>query len=129
MLDGKKKGDNLLFAVSGEKFIALEVGTFFARRDPREALASGEIGYIVTGIKKPGIASVGDTITKLANPVPPDPGYEQPLPMVWASVFPEDADDFTELKFRARQASAFGFIFSYEEESLGSSARVSAADF
>ena len=79
VLDGKaQKGDNLLFAVSGEKFIALEVGTFSPQETPREALASGEIGYIVTGIKKPGIASVGDTITKLANPSRRTPATNNP---------------------------------------------------
>ncbi|KKP86801.1 MAG: Elongation factor 4, partial [Parcubacteria group bacterium GW2011_GWC1_35_8] len=71
VLDGKvRKGESLIFAVSGEKFIALEVGTFSPEETARESLSSGEIGYIVTGIKKPGIASVGDTITKFANPMP-----------------------------------------------------------
>src|SRR3990172_11554140 len=68
MLDGKvSKNDRLLFAVSGEKFIALEVGTFAPEETAKERLSAGEIGYIVTGIKKPGIASVGDTITFSKN--------------------------------------------------------------
>src|SRR6185369_7829333 len=57
VLDGKvKKGDNLLFSISGEKFTALEVGTFSPEETPRDDLSSGDTGYIVTGIKKPGIA-------------------------------------------------------------------------
>jgi GTP-binding protein LepA len=121
ILDGKvSKGDNLLFAVSGEKFIALEVGTFSPEETPREFLSSGEIGYIVTGIKKPGIASVGDTITKSANPLPALPGYMQPMPVVWASIFPEDADDFAMLKLALGKLKLSDSSFSYEEESSGS---------
>lgn len=121
LLDGKvKKGDTLLFAVSGEKFTALEVGTFSPQETPREYLSSGDTGYIVTGIKKPGIASVGDTITMFKNPLPAYPGYMQPLPVVWASVFPEDADDFAELKLSLGKLKLSDSAFSYEEEASGS---------
>ena len=124
VLDGKvKKGDNLIFAVSNEKFIALEVGTFSPEETARESLSSGEIGYIVTGIKKPGIASVGDTITKTANPLPALSGYMQPMPVVWASVFPEDADDFAMLKLALGKLKLSDSSFSYEEESSGSLGR------
>ncbi len=121
VLDGKvKKGDNLIFAVSREKFTALEVGTFSPEETSCESLAPGEIGYIVTGIKKPGIASVGDTITKLANPLPALPGYMQPMPVVWASIFPENADDFPLLKLALGKLKLSDSSFSYEEESSGS---------
>ncbi len=121
VLDGKvAKGDTLFFAVSGEKFIALEVGTFSPEETPCEYLSAGETGYIVTGIKKPGIASVGDTITMFKNPLPAFPGYMQPLPVVWASVFPEDADDFAELKLSLGKLKLSDSAFSYEEESSGS---------
>jgi GTP-binding protein LepA len=124
VLDGKvRKGDNLLFAVSGEKFTSLEVGTFSPEETPREFLGRGETGYIVTGIKKPGIASVGDTITMFKNPLPAFPGYEKPLPVVWASVFPEDADDFTELKASLGKLKLSDSAFSFEEESSGSLGR------
>jgi GTP-binding protein LepA len=117
------KSDNLVFAVSGEKFIALEVGTFSPKESPRDFLSSGDIGYIVTGIKKPGIASVGDTVTFSKNPLPALPGYMQPLPVVWASIFPEDADDFTELKASLGKLKLSDSAFSYEEESSGSLGR------
>jgi len=121
VLDGKvTKGDTLLFAVSGEKFIALEVGTFSPEETPCEFLSAGDTGYIVTGIKKPGIASVGDTITMFKNPLPAFPGYMQPMPVVWASVFPEDADDFAELKLSLGKLKLSDSAFSYEEESSGS---------
>lgn len=121
VLDGRvAKGDTLLFAVSGEKFSALEVGTFSPEETPCDSLETGETGYIVTGIKKPGIASVGDTITMFKNPLPAFPGYMQPLPVVWASVFPEDADDFAELKLSLGKLSLSDSAFSYEEEASGS---------
>lgn len=121
VLDGRvSKGDTLLFAVSGEKFTALEVGTFSPEETPRDFLSSGETGYIVTGIKKPGIASVGDTITMFKNPLPAFPGYMKPMPVVWASVFPEDADDFAELKLSLGKLKLSDSAFSYEEEASGS---------
>ena len=124
LLDGKvKKGDNLMFSVSGEKFISLEVGTFSPEETPCESLSAGETGYIVTGIKKPGIASVGDTITMFKNPLPALPGYMKVLPVVWASVFPEDADDFMELKASLGKLKLSDSAFSYEEESSGSLGR------
>ncbi len=121
VLDGKvSKNDNLIFAVSKEKFNSLEVGTFSPEETPRDFLSAGDTGYIVTGIKKPGIASVGDTITMHKNPLPAFPGYMQPLPVVWASVFPEDADDFAELKLALGKLKLSDSAFSYEEESSGS---------
>ena len=124
VLNGEtRKGENLIFAVSGEKFTVLEVGTFAPEETAGESISSGEIGYIVTGIKKPGIASVGDTITKSANPLPALPGYMQPMPVVWASVFPEDADDFALLKLALSKLKLSDSSFSYEEESSGSLGR------
>ncbi|MFA5840784.1 MAG: translation elongation factor 4 [Candidatus Paceibacterota bacterium] len=124
VFDGKvAKGDSLVFAVSGEKFTALEVGTFSPEETPRDFLSPGDTGYIVTGIKKPGIASVGDTITMSKNPLPAFSGYMQPLPVVWASVFPEDADDFSELKLSLGKLKLSDSAFSYEEESSGSLGR------
>ncbi|PIR68568.1 elongation factor 4 [Candidatus Nomurabacteria bacterium CG10_big_fil_rev_8_21_14_0_10_35_16] len=124
ILDGQvKKGDSLLFSVSGEKFNSLEVGTFSPEETPRDNLSSGDTGYIITGIKKPGIASVGDTITMFKNPLPPLSGYMKVLPVVWASVFPEDADDFMELKLSLGKLKLSDSAFSYEEESSGSLGR------
>ncbi len=120
---GFKKGESLLFAVSSEKFISLEVGTFSPEEEPRDYLGSGEIGYIVTGIKKPGIASVGDTITFLKKPMPPLPGYQNPKPVVWASIYPESQDDFPNLKQALSRLRLSDSSFSYEEENSGSLGR------
>ncbi len=124
VIDGSfKKGESLLFAVSNEKFISLEVGTFSPEEFPRDKISGGEIGYIVTGIKKPGIASVGDTITYTKRPLPALPGYMNPSPVVWASVYPESADDFPELKAALGKLKLSDSSFSYEEETSGSLGR------
>ena len=114
-----KKGDSLLFSVSGEKFIALEVGIFSPEENPKSSINEGEIGYIVTGIKRPGIASVGDTITLSKKPLEALPGYMNPKPVVWASVYPEDADNFSDLKLALGRLRLSDSAFSYEEESSG----------
>lgn len=118
-----KKGESLIFAVSSEKFISLEVGTFSPEEEPKDTISKGEIGYIVTGIKKPGIASVGDTITFLKRPMSPLPGYMNPKPVVWASVYPESQDDFPNLKQALGRLRLSDSSFSYEEESSGSLGR------
>ena len=120
---GFRKGESLLFAVSAEKFISLEVGTFSPEEEPREFLGSGEIGYIVTGIKKPGIASVGDTVTYFKKPMHALPGYLNPRPVVWASVYPESQDDFPNLKQALGRLRLSDSSFSYEEENSGSLGR------
>ncbi len=124
VIDGEfKKGESLLFAISSERFICLEVGIFAPAEEPRESIKTGEIGYIVTGIKKPGIASVGDTITFAKKPSIPLPGYMKPSPVVWASVYPESQDDFPNLKQALSRLRLSDSSFSFEEESSGTLGR------
>lgn len=118
-----KKGDELLFKIAGEKFQALEVGIFTPDEEAIGELNAGEIGYIVTGIKRPGIASVGDTITLFRKQLPELPGYMNPAPVVWASVYPEDADDFDVLKQALGRLKLSDSAFSFEEETSGSLGR------
>ena len=118
-----KKGDELLFKIAGERFISLEVGIFTPLEKAKGKISKGEIGYIVTGIKRPGIASVGDTITLFRKPLPALSGYEKPTPVVWASVYPEDADDFEVLKQALSKLRLSDSAFSHEEESSGSLGR------
>ncbi|MEI7777074.1 MAG: translation elongation factor 4 [bacterium] len=124
VIDGKvAKNAQLVFKVANEKFIALEVGIFSPEETPREFLGAGEIGYIVTGIKKPGIASVGDTITLSKSPLPELSGYMTPAPVVWASIYPESQDDFDLLRQALGKLRLSDSSFSYEEESSGSLGR------
>ena len=113
------KGDRLRFAAAKADFIALEVGVLTPQESPRESLGEGEIGYIVTGIKKPGIASVGDTITSVRNPASPMHGYRAPTPVIWASIYPESQDDLLLLRQSLEKLRLSDSSLSYEEESSG----------
>jgi GTP-binding protein LepA len=117
------KNTPLLFKVADEKFSALEVGIFSPGEVPVEKLTSGDIGYIVTGIKQPGIASVGDTVSSLKDANPPLHGYMTPNPVVWASVYPESADDFDFLKQALGRLRLSDSSFVHEEESSGTLGR------
>lgn len=124
MIDGQvKKGDELVFVQGDEKFFALEVGIFAPEERPVDILEAGAIGYIVTGIKRSGIATVGDTIVSFRNKLPALPGYMKPAPVVWASIYPEDADDFELLKQSLGKLSLSDSSYSYEEESSGTMGR------
>ncbi len=118
-----RKNTPLIFKVAGETFNAVEVGIFSPSDVPMESLSSGEIGYIVTGIKQPGIASVGDTVSFAKDPTPALPGYLTPSPVVWASVYPEGQDDFDELKQALGRLRLSDSSFAYEEESSGTLGR------
>lgn len=124
LFQGKiRKGDELIFAASKQKFNVLEVGVFTPDATPTDELVAGSIGYIVTGIKQPGIAAVGDTITSFKNPAPALLGYEKPKAVVWASIYPESQDDFDELKLALGKLRLSDSSFSYEEEVSGALGR------
>lgn len=114
-----KKGDTLRFAAAHEDFIAAEVGLMMPDETPAEALVQGDIGYIVTGVKRPGIASVGDTVVSTRNAAPGLPGYQQPTPVIWASVYPESQDDLPVLRQSLDRLRLSDSSLSYEEESSG----------
>ena len=124
-----RRHDRLLFTIAGERFISLEVGVFMPKEEPRDSLQAGEIGYIVTGVKQPGIASVGDTITLEKNPVAPLPGYDNPRPVVWASIYPESQDDFPTLKMALSRLKLSDSAFTFEEETSGALGRGYRAGF
>ncbi len=124
VLNGEvKKNIPLLFKIANEKFSALEVGIFSPGEIAVDKLSSGEIGYIVTGIKVPGIASVGDTVSSLRDSNPAMHGYLTPNPVVWASVYPESADDFDFLKQALGRLRLSDSSFAYEEETSGTLGR------
>ena len=119
-----KRGDTLEFAATGQKFNALEVGSFAPTPTPLgEGLPAGSIGYIVTGIKEPGLARVGDTVRVFASKTKPLEGYEEPRPVVWASIYPESQDDFVLLRQSLSRLRLSDSSLSFEEESSGSLGR------
>ena len=120
IFDGSiKKGDQLKFAISGKSLQALELGMLSPGAVPVPEPSEGEIGYIVTGIKEPGVASVGDTLILDKTNTPALAGYQEARPVVWASVFPESQDDFTMLRQALDRLKLSDSSLSYEEESSG----------
>jgi GTP-binding protein LepA len=114
-----KARENLIFKGAGKKFISLETGVFRPDEEPVEILKAGEIGYIVTGVKEPGVVSVGDTIVKEKENTPALPGYSLPKPVVWASIFPEDQGDLVALRQSLEKLKLTDSSLYYEEESSG----------
>ncbi|PID83487.1 elongation factor 4 [Candidatus Campbellbacteria bacterium] len=124
ILDGEvKKTDDLYFKIVKHKFKSNEVGVFKPQEVETEKLKAGEIGYIVTGIKEPGIASVGDTVVFEKNQLQEASGYDTPKPVVWASLYPEDQDDFEFLKTALSKLRLSDSSLTYEEEVSGSLGR------
>jgi GTP-binding protein LepA len=124
MIDGSiKKGDNLVLLQVKEKFTAGEIGIFSPERRLKDSLDAGEIGYIVTNIKKPTITTVGDSVVSLQNPLPPLSGYMQPQPVVWASIYPQSQDDFDNLRQSLERLRLSDSSITFEEESSGALGR------
>ena len=111
--------EKLKFKIADRIFEAIEVGIFAPDNTPTESLSAGEIGYIVTGIKEPGIASVGDTVASIKDTLPALPGYQKPHPVVWASIYPESQDDLPVLRQALGRLQLSDSAFTYEEEASG----------
>ncbi len=94
-----KKGDIVQFVSTGLSYGADEVGVLKLALDPRAEVKTGDVGYIITGIKNAKEVKVGDTITLASNPNPTMiQGFQEVKPMVFAGIFPVNTDDFGELR-------------------------------
>ena len=94
-----KVGDRITTFMSDKEFTVTEVGVFAPKMTPKEALYSGEVGYIAASVKSIEDTQVGDTITSVDNPAKePLPGYKKALPMVFSGVFPLDGSKYNDLK-------------------------------
>jgi GTP-binding protein LepA len=111
-----QKNDQLFFANLNKSFSVSEVGIFAPHEKPTELLSTGEIGYIVTGIKEPGVVSVGDTLVAATNKGELMPGFKHPAPVIWASIYPESQDDFTLLRQSLERLKLTDSSLSFEEE-------------
>lgn len=124
VLDGHiKSGDTVVFVQSQAKCIVREVGTFSPAKKEKDRIEAGEIGYIVTGIKEPGVARVGDTVTTVSRPLAPFPGYAEPVPIVFASIYPESQDEFDNLRSSLSKLKLSDSSLTFEEESSGALGR------
>lgn len=94
-----RKGDKIRFINTGMEYEAAEVGIFKLGLEARDEVSSGNVGYIITGIKNAKEVKVGDTLTLVNNPHREViKGFEEVKPMVFAGIFPVDTDDFEELR-------------------------------
>lgn len=121
-----KKADKILFMVTGKTFIADEIGVMNPDQQPVDKLETGEIGYLIGGIKTVEDARVGDTITHSnGGAEKPLPGYKEARPMLFAGLFPIESDQYEHLKdsleklklndaalqFEVENSAAMGFGF------------------
>lgn len=118
-----KRDDELVFLQSKHRFIVREVGTFAPEKKETKEVVEGNIGYIVTGIKEPGIARVGDTVTTNAHPLAAFPGYSEPVPLVFASIYPETQDEFDDLRSSLSKLKLSDSSLMFDEESSGALGR------
>ena len=124
VFDGElRAGQKIKFNASDRNFGPNEVGIFKPNEKKVDSLKAGEIGYIVTGIKEPGVAFVGDTVLDQFSKIPALSGYQDPKPVVWASVFPESQDDFTDLRASLGKLKLTDSSLTYEEEASGTLGR------
>ncbi len=121
-----KKGDEVKFVNTGKKYEADEIGVLKLDMAPRPTVKTGDVGYIISGIKNAKEVKVGDTITNVERPCEAAiQGFEDVKPMVYAGIYPVDTDEFEELRasmeklqlndaslvFEAESSAALGFGF------------------
>jgi len=94
-----KKGQRIKFVATEKEYFADEIGTLKLAQIPKQTLSSGDVGYLITGIKDAREVKVGDTITDANNPTQNAiEGFEDVRPMVFAGIYPVDTEDFEELR-------------------------------
>jgi len=100
VFDGSiKEGDEIKLFFTGNTFIAEEVGNLKMGRVRTKELKSGDVGYLIAGIKDVNESKVGDTIYKVSQPITePLPGYKEVKSMVFSGIYPSAADDFESLR-------------------------------
>jgi GTP-binding protein LepA len=94
-----KKGDKVKFIATGKEYFADEIGSLKLKKQPRDVLECGDVGYLISGIKVAKEVKVGDTITHTDNAsIVPIHGFEEVKPMVFAGIYPVETTDFEELR-------------------------------
>ncbi len=127
VLNGEiRKGDRVKFVATNKDYIAEEVGTLKLTQKPKDVIKTGDVGYIISGIKEAREVKVGDTITHKDKPSrEPIKGFEEVKPMVFAGIYPVDTDEYEELResmhklqlndasivFEPESSAALGFGF------------------
>lgn len=94
-----KKGDRVKFVATGKEYNADEIGTLRLEQQPKDSIKTGDVGYLISGIKNANEVKVGDTITHMDAPCEEAiTGFENVKPMVFAGIYPVDTQDYEELR-------------------------------
>ena len=113
-----RKGDFVKFVATGKEYYADEVGVLKLKPEPKDILKAGDVGYIISGIKTSKEVKVGDTITHVERPCDKAiEGFENVKPMVFAGVYPIDADDYEELRSSIEKLQLNDASLTFEPES------------
>ena len=113
-----KKGEKVKFVNTGAFYNADEVGVLRLKPEPREELSTGDVGYIISGIKSAKEVKVGDTITHFDRPCAEGiHGFEEVKPMVFAGIYPVDTEDFEELRYSMEKLQLNDASLTWEPES------------
>ena len=113
-----KKGDEVQFMATGKKYFADEIGALKLQQKPKKTLSTGEVGYIISGIKDAREVKVGDTITRADQPAKEAiQGFEDVKPMVFAGIYPVDTEDYEELRNSMEKLQLNDASLTFEPES------------
>ena len=113
-----RKGDHVKFFNTGNDYDADEVGVLRLKMSPRDEIRSGDVGYICSGIKNAKDVKVGDTITHLSAPCKEAiAGFEDVKPMVFAGVYPVEADQYEDLRASLEKLQLNDASLTFEPES------------
>jgi GTP-binding protein LepA len=94
-----RKGDRVKFLNTGKEYFADEIGTLGLEQEPKAIIKTGDVGYLISGIKEAKEVKVGDTITQVANPCKlAIQGFEEVKPMVFAGIYPVETSEFEDLR-------------------------------
>ncbi len=112
------KGDFVKFIATEKEYYADEIGVLKLKQFPRKSMSAGDVGYIISGIKTSSEVKVGDTITHVARPTTDMvAGFEHVKPMVFAGIYPVDADDYEELRASIEKLQLNDASLVFEPES------------
>lgn len=113
-----RKGERVKFFNTGLAYNADEIGILKMDLVPKNEVAAGDVGYIISGIKKANEIKVGDTITTVANPCTESiQGFEDVKPMVFAGIYPVDTEDYEELRYSMEKLQLNDSSLVFEPES------------
>jgi GTP-binding protein LepA len=113
-----KKGQQVKFFNTDKTYNADEIGVLKMDLSPKDELRSGDVGYIISGVKKANEVKVGDTITSLLNPCKNAiQGFEDVKPMVFAGMYPVETDDYEELRYSMEKLQLNDASLVFEPES------------